>query len=106
MAHVVKECNATAAKMNANMTEDINALTALCKEAVSVINTFRNRDVSGGGEDDDDSVQLHPAEIVLHHRMRSIAAATGVLLPLGADLSAQDFTTVKPGAPIRTHVGS
>jgi hypothetical protein len=33
----------------------------------------------------------------LHHRIRAVAAAAGVLLPTGADLAKQDFLTIPTG---------
>lgn len=91
MSQVLKDCAASAAKLKAEIAEDVTAVAYLCNEAVSVVRTFRTVVV------DDDSVPLHPAELVLHHRLRAVAAAMGILFPLDKDLAGHDFTVVESG---------
>jgi hypothetical protein len=100
MSHVVKECASSAAKLTANITEDLNALAALGRDAAGTVDSLRR-----AGAVDDDAVPLHPAEVVLHHRIRAVAAAAGVLLPAGADLSKEDFLSIPTGSVFRCCVG-
>jgi hypothetical protein len=76
----------TVAKYRANIEEDSSAIAALCGDAADAVNTVRQLSSS-------DSVPPHPAETVLHHRIRTVAAAIGVLLPAGATAADTDFVT-------------
>lgn len=87
MSKVVKDVSISAAKTQGEIAEDIAAISALCQAAVATLNSIR----FGPQED------LHPAELVLHYRLRSVAASLGILLPVGTDARTVDFSQVEPG---------
>ena len=68
------------------IAEDAAAIRALCFEAHSLLQSVRREAYELAAPE-----SLHPAEIVLHHRLRDLAFEIGVLLPVDPSTLPADF---------------